>query len=634
MILFRLTFPKAAVCGENGLYFKTSGDAEFIDEAQANGGISPRIVLKRSAVLSFDTHFNCFSYSKYLQYTVIKDCAAKLILSGGFKIRLIALRGELGAKRGPLPFSKEIIVEKEEYLIGKTETDLIYNFENEACPGFYYLELEAVSDNAVFFGGYYYAAGTTQGDGGVVLSATTQHPRPPVLFDVKIAIAICTFKREKYVYQNIANLAAFLHDPENADIRDKFFAFIIDNGHTLEPENVDYDFVQIFQNKNLGGSGGFTRGIMEAYARRGEFSHVLLMDDDIVFDAEILRKSLTFLLYRKAERAGISIGGIMIKLDDPAYQHEAGGMWDGTKTKVLREDLDLRKAKSLLLNEAPLKFDYNGWWYMCMPLSAVGAVGLPLPFFIKTDDIEYGLRLTEDIVVMNGISVWHESFKIKSPGHLEYYIKRNELAVAALHNKKPGICKQIKKLYAAVGRQFCLQKYSIVGLIFDAYRDFFKGVDFFLKTDGEELNKRLLGANPQFLDKGKIQEITGIGDDKLLSPPLKKKIPPFKRMLLGMTLDGYLIPKIFYKKGYVVVDALNCHPADFFRAKKVLHYNFNANRGFITKIKKTRLISTGFRIFFLSLKILFRYKKTASAYRKRVSEISNRDFWSNVLGLN
>ena len=36
---------------------------------------------------------------------------------------------------------------------------------------------------------------------------------------------------------------------------------------------------------------------------------------------------------------------------------------------------------------------YNGWWFFAFPLAAVDRVGLPLPLFIRGDDVEYGLRL-------------------------------------------------------------------------------------------------------------------------------------------------------------------------------------------------------------------------------------------------
>ena len=52
-------------------------------------------------------------------------------------------------------------------------------------------------------------------------------------------------------------------------------------------------------------------------------------------------------------------------------------------------------------------------------LALVEKVGLPLPVFIRGDDVEYGLRLYMrgvDTIVMPGIAVWHEPFYLKIGG--------------------------------------------------------------------------------------------------------------------------------------------------------------------------------------------------------------------------
>jgi len=43
--------------------------------------------------------------------------------------------------------------------------------------------------------------------------------------------------------------------------------------------------VQLIPNKNVGGSGGFARGLVEAL-QENTYSHFLFMDDDIELDSE------------------------------------------------------------------------------------------------------------------------------------------------------------------------------------------------------------------------------------------------------------------------------------------------------------------------------------------------------------
>ena len=57
--------PSTENCTEEALYFRRFGDVEY-SLAQEN------IMLKKEAMVSFDTYFNGFSASKWFQYTTVK----------------------------------------------------------------------------------------------------------------------------------------------------------------------------------------------------------------------------------------------------------------------------------------------------------------------------------------------------------------------------------------------------------------------------------------------------------------------------------------------------------------------------------------------------------------------------------
>ena len=80
-------------------------------------------------------------------------------------------------------------------------------------------------------------------------------------------------------------------------------------------------------NPNLGGAGGFARGLWE-HRRRGRATHVLFMDDDVAFEPEILARTVALL--RFARRADLCIAGSMMRMDRPQIQFEAA------KQKVLQ----------------------------------------------------------------------------------------------------------------------------------------------------------------------------------------------------------------------------------------------------------------------------------------------------------
>ena len=59
--------------------------------------------------------------------------------------------------------------------------------------------------------------------------------------------------------------------------------------------------------------------------------------------------------------------------------------------------------------------------------------GLPLPIFVRGDDIEFSMRNNKEIVSLNGINVWHDPFILKYNEIMEdYYLPRNMIMNALL----------------------------------------------------------------------------------------------------------------------------------------------------------------------------------------------------------
>lgn len=196
--------------------------------------------------------------------------------------------------------------------------------------------------------------------------------------------------------------------------------------------------IQYFEQDNFGGSGGFTRGIIESLRTdQGAFcSHLLLMDDDVGLEANVLRRLVPFLA-RCPENA--VVGGAMMDLFRPERLYASVEEFDfsqGHCTRLQPYEVDMRKQSSLRLLSAAPTGNYNGWFMCCFPRSAFEEHGLPLPFFVRGDDCEFGLRVTKSgapLIHMPGLFVWHEPFYGKPRAWIEYYSYRNQLVVADLH---------------------------------------------------------------------------------------------------------------------------------------------------------------------------------------------------------
>ncbi len=414
----------------------------------------------------FDTYFNAFFYGAYARYSCIETISLNISISGRSEITLF-----LADQKGNLKILSEVNTD------GSKREIIFPYFSLSELPedGMIFPEIKALSGAVTIFSGNYISE-----------ERTTNR--------IRVAAIICTYHREEYIKRNLNIIRSEIFvRPEIA--AQSLDVFVVDNGKTLSFEETDR--IRLFPNKNYGGSGGFTRGLIEALRCGEKYTHVLFMDDDISFEPETILRTIRFLRILKFSEKPVCIGGQMLLENKPTIQFEAGSSYINGYLKPRNQNFDLASPLNLLINSQPHNCQYNAWWYNCFPLSAVRKIGLPLPLFIKTDDIEYGLRMKADIVLLNGIGIWHMSFGEKYSPHLEYYIKRNELLVSALHHSGEGVLPSIWKITRASLKAALIGERKNTWFILNGAADFLKGPDFFLYTDAEQLNAALLEKKNQ-----------------------------------------------------------------------------------------------------------------------------------------
>lgn len=452
-VLSYFVFPNKGLTAEESLYFRTKGTVITTSEG---------LFLSRESAVTLDSYFNGFFYSKYLVYTQIHQVRCFLQLCGHVEVS-IQCRTSTGG-----------------YIeLASVEVDTTLNtvefpwVELSELPagGVLFLKVKALSDQAHVRGGGY------------------QTDLPPVQH-VKVAAVICTFHREDYVKRNIELIKEHIWDNHNIWGRNFLDVFVVDNGKSLHLDH--HPNLKVFANKNYGGSGGFTRGLIEAYLRKDIYTHVLFMDDDISFETEIINKTLQILRYAKKMDRPLCIGGQMLIEDAPTIQFESGAFYRNGRLVGMNKGLDLSELPALLENDKENNVQYNAWWYCCIPLGVIDKFGFPLPFFIKLDDVEYGLRINAHILLVNGIGVWHQSFSQKYSPHLEYYIKRNELIVSAIYHNGDGVFKSVWKLLRSALKAMLLGDPRVIDYVLWSGRDFLNGCELFRNLDDEAWNNKLL----------------------------------------------------------------------------------------------------------------------------------------------
>lgn len=483
-ILSRIVLPKPDKATQSDLYYHSNGKVSLESGA---------LVIAEGNTMRFDSYFNAFFYPKYLRYTHVSEISIHLRISGLAQLRVFCSTGN---------GNENVLFEDR---ISDGQVDLpTYKLSELPQEGMLFFELKAQSETVRFFQGWY---------------ATEDIPQNKV----KVAAVICTYRREEYVARNLKQLQQELWTDTECPIRDLLDVFVVDNGNTLALKEISH--VQVFPNKNYGGSGGFTRGMIEAYRRGPEYSHVVFMDDDISFETETLVKTVQLLRFAKQFERPLCIGGQMLIENEPTVQFEAGAFYTNGKLVPVNQGLNLSGTVELLENEVEHHVQYNAWWYCCIPLKVINSIGLPLPFFIKTDDVEYGLRMKPLILLMNGIGVWHTAFPQKYSSHLEYYIKRNELVVSALHDNGAGIWPSLWKLIRASGKAALIGNPKTIDFMLWAYQDFLEGPDFFLQTDAEQLNAKLI-QEVKKPPKGRLCSI--LADSFRLVPVMLRVIVDYK----------------------------------------------------------------------------------------------------------
>lgn len=243
--------------------------------------------------------------------------------------------------------------------------------------------------------------------------------------------------------------------------------------------------LRIVNQANLGGSGGFSRGMYEAVKNGSDY--VLLCDDDIVIEPESIVRLLTFATH--CSRPTL-VGGHMFDLYNRTSLHTMGetvNPWRWQPGKPVEDQVTGHDLAASTLRNTPwmhrrIDADYNGWWMELIPTQVIREIGLALPIFIKWDDVEYGLRAKaagHPTVSLPGAAVWHISWGDKDDlvGWQAYFHERNRLITALIHSPYDRGGRLVRESnYMDVKHLISMQYYTEAGRIM-ALHDVLAGPD-------------------------------------------------------------------------------------------------------------------------------------------------------------
>ncbi len=593
--------PASGICGEESLYTHRTG-----------------------SVIRFDGYFNLFYIEKWKKYTGLAGLRLTLRLRGFRTLRLMRGTEELA----------------QEALSPEKEETVSVSFPWEKTEGgvfWFSLEEEAEGSGALLWGFY-------EGD--------AEEIRP-----VNIAADICTFRREEYVARNLRSICSFLRAENAPEAAEHLRVIIVDNGRTLlqDPEirqllTASGGIAEVIPNRNAGGTGGFTRGMMEAIRRKEELglTHVLLMDDDAVFDPELFIRLYGFLSIVKDAYRKITMGGTLLREDYP-YIQQAAGEWYGNFRGWNDHPLyDLRTFENCTADFMTQAEDphpgktYSGWWCCCYSMENVREDNLPLPLFLHHDDITYGLKNAgSGVVFLPGIGGWHKGFGMTFAGSNQYYDIRNPLITASFFEPEMTALRAVKKIWFALTAMLIQYRYAEAYLTWRGLLDYLKGPEWLMRTDGEKLHGKLREfCGKHFALKpfeelpearyGAVKEAIRKACGKFGMAEITENEQPQrlkKKLFQMMTFNGWFLPG---KEEILAVSATDS-PFKGFRHKEIVLYEPVSGRAIAAK-RNYRMLAQFVKIYGRSAWLLLtRWRKTAAAYRAKEQELTGMAMWEKYL---
>lgn len=554
--LHRLVLPLGASPETMPLYVESQAHVTPVEVAGGSPGVSSPVntvastdvytrtglTIPAARVRSFGTYFNAFPASYWRRWTPVREVTLTIETKG---------EGTLVVNRSNAKGRSQRVDSR---AVSGEETST------------FILPLTAFGD-----GGWYWFDAYAGKDEFEVQGAVYSAPESLARARGSFSIAMTTMNKVSYCFENIRTIA---DSPRLLETLDTMF--IVDQGsdrlrdHAEELAELEAAMggkLRIIEQGNIGGSGGFSRGMYEA-SMAGESTYVVNCDDDIVIEPVSLERLVTFADF--ATKPTI-VGAHMFDLNNRTSLHTFGEIVDRWRIQPalphqemsLSYDLGSHPLRATPWLHRRVDVDYNGWWMCLIPTEVVREIGLSLPVFIKWDDAEYGLRAKNagySTVSLPGAGVWHVAWGDKDDlvGWQAFFHERNRLITALLHSPYERGGRLVKEShFMDIKHVISMQYYTQTGRLM-AQRDVLAGPEHLHETIGTTLPEiRALAA--QFDDAVQKKDVDDYPDVRTNKPPRKGRgFSQPRRLLMPAWTIKQLAKQAFTKPSELSLE----HPQD------------------------------------------------------------------------
>ncbi|HYZ07349.1 MAG TPA: glycosyltransferase [Pseudonocardiaceae bacterium] len=597
----------------------------YLDETDTTVGQGAEVVSRHAVSvppavqLSFASYFNAFPASYWKRWTRVEEVALRLTVQGAGRVDLYRSK----------PNGDVVHLQGKQLDTGAESTELEFR-----------VSLVPFEDGGwVWFDVTTRHQGLTVADGAWVVD----EPLPPRT----LAVAITTFNRPG---DCVAALMALAEDTAVLGVLTR--VFVVDQGSVKVRDHHEFtatrerlgDRLVVIDQDNLGGSGGFARGMIEALGT--DVEHVLLIDDDVRLEPDSVLRVHAF---ASAAASPVIVGAQMLNLQARSRLHAMGeivdlrtSFWRPASGSVYDHDFSTLTLRQQRLLHARIHSTYTGWWMCLIPREVLERTGLPLPLFIKWDDAEYALRAGEHgfpTVTLPGSAIWHMPWTDKDDATdwTAYFHLRNRLITLALHSPydvrralvQDGLRNTFKHLMA--------MEYSTVALHHQAIEDFLTGP--------EHLFDLLRGALPA------VRELRAGYADARIRPSAKEfPAPSFDAVRIENLLDPPVHPIAIAKRALSTIGHHLRAPDPDARARPQINVPARNARWFLLGTLDSATVSNAdgsgvafrtrdpgqFRALLGHTVALYRrlvadWAQTSHSYRAAMPELTSVDAWRRAL---
>lgn len=613
--------PPTRLLAQRGLFFGPSGlvpeDLYSVVELGAARRERDRVHLAPGSRVSTNTYFGRVHATYWQRWTAVAEFEVTLSVSGTGRVRVLA-----------------------------SDTNKVWRIvavQDVSDAAEQRVTLAAKVDRFLDGGGLYLQLSTETGEltvSGVEWSVPAPQRMP------RTDVTICTFNR---VDDCLDTLQALADDPRA--LATVGTVQVVDQG--TDPLESRERFAEVsaalgaqlryVRQPNLGGAGGFTRGLFDATTGAPEnHADVLLMDDDVLLEPEILVRLTSF---AASTTHPTIVGGQMLNLLHPGHLHIAAEYADPENLRVgIPMPGSLKEAYLLgddeygrrINQERRVDTEYNGWWSCLIPAAIVREIGYPLPLFFQWDDIEFGYRARAHgfpTVALPGAGVWHADFGWKDWDEWHRYFNfRNGLITAALHTGF-SVRTIARRVGLLLSQYLVSMHYGLAATLLQSVEDFLDGPD--ILRDGSAAAaaeiRRVRAAYPETV----VRPISRLAED----------VPDFRdtRVVRDRGTPGHEGLTWLKRVAFLVADRAP-HATGFVPAGDAHWWHVSTFRravvadmgetGYRVRTRDTEQVRALTRRGMRALRRLAAEGPgAAQQYRDRMGELTSRANWARLYGL-